>query len=143
MAERARGGRARRPTRAAEPPRPRILVVDDDAAVRELLVEALGLRQYAVTAVASVQEAEEVRQRVGPEAIALVIADVRLTPTGQEGYELYQRWKAAHPTMRFLLMSGDPHSRTLPDVATGAVPFLSKPFTIQELLDRVRDLIGP
>ena len=121
-----------------------ILVVDDDQAVRDLIHEALTLHGYQVVTVATAQEAEEVLQRQGPMAIGLVIADVHLTadPLGQEGYELYQRWSTAHPALRFLLISGDPNSRTLPAIHSGAVRFLAKPFSINGLADIVRDLLG-
>ena len=124
--------------------RPTILVVDDNPAVRQLLREALHLHGYHVIDAAAAQQADELLQRLGPDPIALVITDIHLTddPAGQEGYDLYQRWVAARPTLHFLLISGDPGSRALQAVRSGAVRFLIKPFTIDELFGVVRALIG-
>jgi FixJ family two-component response regulator len=58
-----------------------------------------------------------------------------------EGYELYQRWTAVEPTLPFLQISGDPCSRTLPAIQTGAVHFLAKPFSVQTFLSTVQTLL--
>ena len=120
-----------------------ILVVDDDEAVRGLLQEALDLYGYTVVVAATSQEAEDALQRLDPATIGLVIIDIHLTadPHAQEGYVLYQRWTTAHPTLPFLLISGDPNSQTLPAIATGVVRFLAKPFSLTELLQAVQALV--
>jgi ATP-dependent Lon protease len=119
-----------------------ILVIDDDRTIRSLLYEALNLRGYRVIAVGTVQEAENILQQFGAAALGLVITDIQLTTNrqAQEGYMLCQRWRASYPTLPFLLISGDPASQTLPAIRTGAVHFLSKPFTMSELLETVRRL---
>jgi DNA-binding NtrC family response regulator len=119
-----------------------ILIIDDDSAVRNLLRETLELRGYQIVVAATVQEADEALQRLAATSIGLVITDIHLTrgSHAQEGYELYQRWTALHPTLHFLLISGDPSSRNLPAVRSGIVRFLAKPFTINELLEAVRTL---
>jgi len=121
-----------------------VLVVDDDKAVRNLLCEALNLHGYKAIATATAQEADTALQRLGTAAIGLVIADIQLTanPQAREGYELYERWTTAHPTLPFLLISGDPTSQTLPAIRTGAVRFLAKPFAISGLLATVQALLG-
>jgi DNA-binding NtrC family response regulator len=119
-----------------------ILVIDDDQTIRSLLHEALNLRGYQVTAVGTVQEAEDILQQRGAAALGLVITDIQLTANQQarEGYVLYQRWKASYPALPFLLISGDLSNQTLPAIRTGAVHFLPKPFTMSELLDTVHRL---
>jgi DNA-binding NtrC family response regulator len=119
-----------------------ILVIDDDKTIRGLLLEALNLRGYHVTAVGTVQEAENTLQQFGEASLGLVITDIQLTANRQarEGYMLYQRWRASYPALPFLLISGDPASQALPAIRTGAVHFLPKPFTMGELLDTVRQL---
>jgi two-component system response regulator FlrC len=121
-----------------------ILVVDDDRAVRNLLCEALSLYDYKVVATATAQEADAALKQLGIAAIGLVIADIQLTADAQaqEGYELYKRWTTAHPTLPFLLISGNPTSQTLPAIRTGAVRFLAKPFTISGLLATVQTLLS-
>jgi DNA-binding NtrC family response regulator len=121
-----------------------VLVIDDDNAVRNLLYEALSLHGYKVIATASAQEADTALKQLGAAAIGLVIADIQLTADSQarEGYELYERWTTAHPTLPFLLISGDPTNQTLPAIRTGAVRFLAKPFVISGLLNTVQTLLG-
>jgi DNA-binding NtrC family response regulator len=120
-----------------------VLIVEDEAPLRNLLQRVLRLHGYTAVTAATVQEAEKLFQQLGAGAIALVIADINLSnnPAGQEGYELFQRWTAAHPTLPFVLISGATSSRTLPAVRTGAVRFLAKPFPLDELLETVRALV--
>lgn len=122
-----------------------ILVVDDDEAVRNLLREFLSSHGYGVITAGTLEEAEEILQQRGPDAIGLVITDIHLTTDSraQEGYVLYQRWTTAHPALPFLLISGDPGSQALPAIQTGTVPYLAKPFTVDELLDAVRACLDP
>jgi DNA-binding NtrC family response regulator len=120
-----------------------VLLIDDAAAMRTALAHSLTRRGYHVCTAATVPEAEALLRCLGAAAIHLVIADIHLTPEPQacEGYVLYQRWQAAHPTLSFLLISGDPSSRTLPAVQQEAVCFLPKPFGLQELLRQVHEIL--
>jgi two-component system response regulator FlrC len=113
-----------------------ILIVEDDAGVREALVEILCPHGYRVLTAATVQEAEEARRQVTPRDIDVVIANIYLTadPEAREGYALWQRWTARDPHPRFILMSGDRSSRDLPAIRAGAVRWLTKPFSPAEVL---------
>jgi DNA-binding NarL/FixJ family response regulator len=119
-----------------------VLIVEDEAGVREALVEILRPQGYFVRTAATAAEAEAALRHLGAEGIQLVITDVQLTPDAQarEGYELYQRWTALHPRLPFLLMSGDPRYQDLPAVRTGAVRWLTKPFSPTALLATLRAL---
>jgi DNA-binding NtrC family response regulator len=121
-----------------------VLIVDDEASVREILHEALSTYGYRVVTAATVPEAEGALQRLGLPHVQLVIADINLTraPQAHEGYALYQRWRARYPALRFLLISGDPANQDLPDVRAGAVRFLAKPFELDVLLAVVRQVLG-
>jgi two-component system, response regulator FlrC len=121
-----------------------ILIVEDDAGVREALVEILRPHGYRVLTAATVQEAEEAKQQVAPGGIDVVIANIHLTADLQarEGYALWQRWTAGNPQVRFILMSGDPSSRDLPAIRAGAVRWLTKPFSPAEVLEGVRGVLG-
>ena len=121
-----------------------VLIVDDEAGVREILHEALSAYGYRVITAASVQEAERALQGLGVPETNLVITDINLTPAhnAHEGYALYQRWGALYPALRFILISGDPANHALPDVRSGAVRFLAKPFEIDALLEVVREVLG-
>ena len=125
------------------PIQPTILIIEDEAAIREILHEALHPYGYAVLTAATVQEAEEIRHRLNPEVIGLVLVDINLShiPHRQEGYELFQRWTEAYPTLPFVLMSAAASSLTLPAVRTNSVRFLAKPFSLHVLLDIVQALL--
>jgi DNA-binding NtrC family response regulator len=125
------------------PIRPTVLIIEDEAVIRELLHEVLHTYGYSVITAATVQEAEEIRQRLTPEAIGLVLTDINLshTPHGQEGYDLFQRWTEAHPTLPFVLMSAAASSLALPAMRTGRVRLVSKPFDLDALLAVVEGLL--
>jgi DNA-binding NtrC family response regulator len=121
-----------------------ILVVEDDEALRKVLMAILGAYGYAVVTAATVREAEATMQEFGPTAIGLVISDVNLASDGaaRGGYTLYQRWTTAHPTLPYLLISGDRTNTALPAIHDGVVAFLAKPFDLNELLDTVQALLS-
>ncbi len=120
-----------------------ILLVEDDAALQNVLAMALRVHGYDVATAATVQEAEATMQQLGATAISLVIADINLTGRyeAREGYALYQRWTTAYPALRYLLISGDQRNTTLPAIHVGAVPFLAKPFGIRALVTTVEALL--
>ena len=117
--------------RAAE-----VLVVDDEAEIRELLSEFLAAGDLRVTAVASAQEALE---RLGAQSYDAVICDLRLP--GMDGPALFEAAGALDPALqdRFIFATGDLLSegsqRFLDEAAR---PYLEKPF----LPDQVRRIVG-
>jgi DNA-binding NtrC family response regulator len=121
-----------------------VLIVEDELGVREILHEALSFYSYRVLTAATVQEAEKALQSLDVAETNLVISDVNLTPAhnAREGYALYQRWSALYPALRFILISGDSTNQELPDIRSGAVRFLAKPFGIEALLAVVREVLG-
>jgi DNA-binding NtrC family response regulator len=121
-----------------------VLIIDDDKDIRDFLSTAFTLYGYQVVTAATVQEAEATRQCPNGAPVGLVIADVHLTNRLEEraGYRLFERWTATAPVLPFLLISGDPDSKALPAIRTGAVPFLAKPFVLAELLHTVRTLLA-
>jgi DNA-binding NtrC family response regulator len=121
-----------------------VLIVEDDANVRDFLEEALRLNGYQAFPVGTVQEAEATRQRLGAGGIDLVIANINLTPdpTAREGYDLARRWRAQEPTLPVILISGDPSLQALPDIQAGWVRFLAKPLVLDAMLRAVREALG-
>jgi DNA-binding NtrC family response regulator len=109
-----------------------------------MLEAVLTEHGYTVATAATVQEAEETRQRLGPAGLDLVIVDVHLTDDMQEreGIVLSERWLTMYPTLPFLLISGDPGPLALPSVNNGMLQFLRKPFSIQEFIEILRALLG-
>ena len=132
------------PSRGGHPSQITVLIVDDEAPVRETVAEILGLYGYGVITAASLEEAEEAKQRLGVEAIHLVIADIHLTPVPQAraGYALAQRWRALYPRLPFILISGDSSNQDLPDIRDGTLRFLLKPFAIDVFVCVVREALS-
>jgi CheY-like chemotaxis protein len=125
-------------------PQATVLIVDDEEPVRETLVEVLSIHGYHVITAASVGDAEEVKQQLGIEGIDLAITDIHLTPGCQvrAGYALAQRWTGERPRLPIILISGDSANQDLPDVRSGAIRFLLKPFQMKAFLKAVREAIG-
>jgi CheY-like chemotaxis protein len=116
-----------------------ILLVDDEAGIRGPLVKFLRQRGYFVLEASSAEAALAVARG---QQIDLLLTDVQMP--GMTGGELARTLYAADPRLKVLYMSG-----YTPDegVRSGALPpgsgFLSKPFTLAALLDRVRGLFEP
>ena len=118
---------------------PLVLVVDDVAANRELLIAHLEALKYDVREARDGFEALEAIQAEEPDLILLDVDMPRM-----DGITVCQRLKA-HPTRRLipiviLTASHDPAQR-LRGIAAGADDYLSKPFDANELLVRTRVLL--
>ncbi|MEX2045647.1 MAG: EAL domain-containing protein [Chloroflexota bacterium] len=110
-----------------------VLVVDDEHSLRVATHRILSSQGYNVLHAATASEALRIctEQR---DAIDLVVTDIFLTDW--RGHELAGRIREMQPHAKFLFVSGDPMASAL---VKGA-PFLAKPFSKQQLIDRV-DLV--
>ena len=112
---------------------PRVLVVEDERVVSFLLKRTLEAAGYAVTASADGLEALDVGLR---EDFDLVLLDQRLP--GLTGMEILQHWKAAGRQFPVIMVSGMTcEADVLSAVEVGAVDYIRKPFSIQEVVSRV------
>lgn len=114
----------------------RLLVVDDDAEVRDLLLRALERDLHKVVAVGTAVEAREVLSRG---CVDVMVLDLSL-PDGN-GVELCRELFAARSTVPILMLTA--HSEIAERVRAldaGADDFLAKPFAVAELRARVRAL---
>lgn len=118
----------------------RILVVDDEEAVRSVLVRALGLWGYAVE---SVEDGEQALRLIGadPAAYAGVLLD--LTMPGMSGDQVFRRIAERAPALPVVLMSGYGSSEAESRL-DGARPagFLQKPFDLAVLRAAIQGLLG-
>ena len=73
----------------------KVLIIDDDEEIRDILEDTLSFHGYSVVTASTVEEAEAAWQLLGVRAIGLVICDVHLTEDidAQEGYQLCRYWK--------------------------------------------------
>jgi two-component system OmpR family response regulator len=115
----------------------RILVVEDESALREQLTEALGRAGYAVDAAADGHVADE---RVSTERYDAIVLDLGLP--GIDGLSLLDRWRQDGVTTPVLVLTarGSWHDK-VQGIDRGADDYVSKPFQIEEVLARVRALI--
>jgi PAS domain S-box-containing protein len=130
------------PSRAdLEPPRgtETVLVVEDEAALREFAVECLQSKGYTVLQAPNGVAAVELCMRFeGP--IHLLLTDVVMPELG--GSELTARLAVQRPDMRVLYMSGYTDDAViLHGVLTREMPFLEKPFTTASLARKVREVL--
>jgi sigma-B regulation protein RsbU (phosphoserine phosphatase) len=117
-----------------------ILVIDDDAIMRDLIVDWLEAAGYAVHKATDCQSACTALER----APALVVSDMWMPgPCGAEAI----RWmREKHPGLRLIAVSGhfgSGHGTSAQDaVKAGAARALAKPVKRAELLGAVAELIG-
>jgi PAS domain S-box-containing protein len=117
----------------------RIMLVEDDAAVRDLLVHRLGSMGYDVVPVENAVKAMKLLP--GEPRLDLLLTDVVL-PGGMFGDQLAAEARALRPGLKVLFMSGYPKNAL---DAQGRVtldgPVLRKPFRNQELAAQLRLLL--
>ena len=111
----------------------KILLVEDDRALREALVDTLLLARHDYVAVGS---AEQALERVAAEPFSLVISDVNMP--GMDGHGLLRRLRAEWPQVPVLLMTAHGGIQQAVDAMRhGAVDYLVKPFDAKALLQRI------
>ena len=116
-----------------------ILVVEDEAAVRNLVLAALASEGYRLLPAASAEEALEVAARDG-RTIDLLLTDANMPGIG--GVELAARLTAIHPALRVVVMSGYTDGEVSVPGSKSPVSFMPKPFTPKELRLRIRDVLA-
>jgi two-component system response regulator MprA len=115
----------------------RILVVDDEPAVRTALQRALALERYDVDLAADGGEALERLSASAPDAVVLDVAMPVL-----DGLEVCRRMRAAgDPTPVLMLTARDAIDDRVEGLDAGADDYLVKPFALRELQARLRALL--
>src|ERR687892_1831505 len=112
-----------------------VLVVDDEADIRELVSGVLEDEGYAVrTAADSTQTLDAVEER----RPSMVLLDVWLQGSRLDGLQLLQEIKRRDPTLPVLMISGHGNLDTaVAAIREGAVDFIEKPFKADRLLHLV------
>ena len=115
------------------------MVVDDDDALRAIVCELLESGGYSVLAARNALEAMQLSQTF-PGRLDLIILDIAMPL--MDGVDLAERLRKKRP-LRILLMSG--HSAVLGEGSARRprdAAFIQKPFTRDELLRKVRQILG-
>jgi len=115
----------------------RILVIEDEAAILRGLKDNLAAESYEVITAADGAEGYRLSQEGKPD---LIILDLMLPKLS--GYEICRKLRAesSHVPILMLTARGDEADRIL-GLDIGADDYVSKPFSVRELLARVRALL--
>ena len=144
--QRLRGGArvtAVSPATAAPTPRdaaarPRILVVDDEASIRDLLAKTLSLAEYDVDTAPDGRSALE-RLRLYP--YDLLIADLKMP--GIDGLSVIREAKRLNANLPVIIITGySTETAAIEAVNLGVAGYLTKPFRVPQVLAAAAKAIG-
>jgi DNA-binding response OmpR family regulator len=115
-----------------------ILVVDDEASLRDTLTRSFTREGHLVTAVADGNTAIE---RAAAEAFDVVLLDVALG-TGPNGYEVCRALRAQRNVVPIIMLTAlDSEADAVLGLEAGADDYVTKPFGLAELRSRIRAVL--
>ena len=115
----------------------RILVIDDEAAIRESLRMILEYEQYAFVGASSGQEGLALVQRDRPD---LVLLDIKMP--GMDGMEVLRKLRAVDETLPVVMISGHGTTSTAVDaIKSGAIDFLDKPLSSERVIVTLQNVL--
>ena len=140
--QRSRGGprlAPATPTRpAAGATRPRVLVVDDEASIRDLLAKTLALAEYDVDVAPDGRSALE-RMRLSP--YDLLIADLKMP--GMDGLTVIREAKRYKADLPVIIITGfSTEASAIEAVNLGVSGYLTKPFRVPQVLAAAAKALG-
>ena len=115
----------------------RILVIDDEAAIRESLRMILEYEEYAFVGASSGQEGLALVQRDRPD---LVLLDIKMP--GMDGMEVLRKLRALDETLPVVMISGHGTTSTAVDaIKSGAIDFLDKPLSSERVIVTLQNVL--
>jgi two-component system, OmpR family, response regulator len=116
---------------------PQVLVVDDELNIRELVQVALKFHGCAVTTAASGKDALRQAEATNPD---LIVLDVMMPD--MDGFEVCRRLRAAGNEVPVIFLTArDTSSDTVKGLAIGGDDYVTKPFSVEALVARVRAVL--
>ena len=116
---------------------PQVLVVDDEPNIRELVEVALKFHGCSVTTAATGHEALRQADASGPD---LIVLDVMLPD--MDGFEVCRRLRALGNEVPVIFLTArDTSSDTVTGLAIGGDDYVTKPFSVEALVARVRAVL--
>jgi two-component system nitrogen regulation response regulator NtrX len=117
--------------------KPRILVVDDESAIRDSLKMILEYEGYEVVGAATGQDGLSLAER---EPADLVLLDIKMA--GMDGIEVLQRLRATQEALPVIMISGHATVSTAVEATKlGAFDFIEKPLSTERVLVSVRNAL--
>src|SRR3954465_6934643 len=114
--------------------RPRVLVVDDEKFIREILAEFLGMEGYFVR---TAEDGSSALAELGRAHYDLVISDLKMPKMG--GMELLEAMSRVAPNALTVIMTGFGTVETAIDaMKRGAYDYILKPFKVEEVIHVVQ-----
>jgi two-component system nitrogen regulation response regulator NtrX len=118
-------------------PKSRILVIDDEAAIRDSLRMTLEYEGYEFVGAATGQEGLALAEREGPD---LVLLDVKMP--GMDGLEVLERLRSMNESLPVVVISGHGTISTAVEATKkGAFDFIEKPFASERVLVSLRNAL--
>lgn len=121
------------------PPRGHVLIVDDDAGVRDVCATLLQVLGYGSREVHDGEQALEALGQPGA-GVELVLLDLQMPR--MDGECVLRELKRNHPGLPVLLMSGRPRGDLAQFLSEGASAVLKKPFGLSELDNSLENALG-
>lgn len=124
----------------------RVLVADDEPAIRDTLKSILTQKGAHVTVCTTGSETIEALQAAHERSAGfdMVLSDIKMPD--RNGYEVYRTAKSLDPTMPVILMTGfgyDPHHCIVRASQEGLQSFLFKPFKASQLMEVMKKSLAP
>ena len=114
----------------------KILAVDDDPSVREMVRDYLVDNEFEVVTAAN---GAEMQRALDSQAVDLVILDVKMP--GQDGFDLARKIRSRSHLPIIMLTAQDEEVDRVLGLELGADDYLTKPFSPRELLARIRAVL--
>lgn len=115
-----------------------VLVVEDEAVVRSLIVEVLGELGYQTLEAGNAQEAMPFLEN--PQRIDLMISDVGLP--GMNGRQLADLAQANRPELKVLLATGYAEGSNVEGYLAANMEIITKPFAIDALANKISEMLN-
>jgi excisionase family DNA binding protein len=129
---------ASRPAPAPASTRPRILVVDDEASIRDLLTKTLGLAEYDVDAAPDGRTALERMRMMNYD---LLITDLKMP--GMDGLAVIREARRLKPDVPVIIITGfSTEASAIEAVNLGVSGYLTKPFRVPRVLAAAAKALG-
>lgn len=110
--------------------KPRVLIVDDEETIRNLLKSRLEREGHDVNVAANADEAKAMFPRA--QEVGVLVTDLRMP--GKDGFELMEWARAQYPELRVIVITGHGEKEVaVKALRQGAADYLEKPFDMDEL----------